>query len=300
MSGYLMALTAVFFWSINIIIASYFATTLEPFEIAFGRWFIACLILVPMAWSGLKRNFRLLADNWLLVVSLAITGIVLDNTLIYYAGRTTSAIDMGLLDVTGPIFLVILSRIFLKTPISGRQIAGLLIAVFGVLVIILQGDLTQIAHFKFVTGDFIMLLNTFCFAVYSLLQAKRPPQISQPTLLAATAFTGVIIILPFLFATVGEHKLIHLQPVDYGVFVYLGIFNSVISYLCWNSALARIGNIKTSIIYYLLPLFSSIGAYLVLHEKIYASQLIGGALVIGGIALVSLKPQTARKEKSAK
>lgn len=52
MSGYLMALTAVFFWSINIIIASYFATTLEPFEIAFGRWFIACLILVPMAWSG--------------------------------------------------------------------------------------------------------------------------------------------------------------------------------------------------------------------------------------------------------
>ena len=134
MSGYLMALTAVFFWSINIIIASYFATTLEPFEIAFGRWFIACLILVPMAWSGLKRNFRLLADNWLLVVSLAITGIVLDNTLIYYAGRTASAIDMGLLDVTGPIFLVILSRIFLKTPISGRQIAGLLIAVFGVLV----------------------------------------------------------------------------------------------------------------------------------------------------------------------
>lgn len=112
MSGYLMALTAVFFWSINIIIASYFATTLEPFEIAFGRWFIACLILVPMAWSGLKRNFRLLADNWLLVVSLAITGIVLDNTLIYYAGRTASAIDMGLLDVTGPIFLVILSRIF--------------------------------------------------------------------------------------------------------------------------------------------------------------------------------------------
>ncbi|MBP3418679.1 MAG: DMT family transporter [Alphaproteobacteria bacterium] len=84
------------------------------------------------------------------------------------------------------------------------------------------------------------------------------------------------------------------------MFVYLGIFNSVISYLCWNSALARIGNIKTSIIYYLLPLFSSIGAYLVLHEKIYASQLIGGALVIGGIALVSLKSQTAPKEKSAK
>lgn len=288
MSGYLMALTAVFFWSINIIIASYFATKLEPFEIAFGRWFIASLILIPTAWTGLRQNFGLLLDNWRLVVSLAVTGIVLDNTLIYYSGRTASAIDMGLLDVTGPIFLVILSRIFLKTPISGQQIAGLLIAIFGVLVIILQGDLMQIAHFKFVSGDFIMLLNTFCFAVYSLLQAKRPPQISQSAMLAATAFTGVVIILPFMFATVGEHKLIHLQPADFGVFLYLGIFNSVVSYLCWNSALARIGNIKTSIIYYLLPLFSTIGAYLVLHERVYASQLVGGVLVIGGIALVSL------------
>ena len=201
-SGYFLALTAIFFWSFNLIIASYFATSLEPFEIAFGRWFVASLILVPMAWTGIKQNFSLLLKSWKLVISLAITGIVLDNTLIYYAGRTASAINMGLLDVTGPIFLVILSRIFLKTPISLQQILGLIIAVFGVIVIILQGDLTQLRHFKLVSGDLIMLFNTFCFAVYSLLQAKRPPQISQSAMLGATAVAGVIIIVPFLFGTV--------------------------------------------------------------------------------------------------
>lgn len=290
-SGYLLALTAIFFWSINIIIASYFATSLEPFEIAFGRWFIACLILVPLAWKDLKANWNLLWRHWPLVLTLAITGIVLDNTLIYYAGRTASAIDMGLLDVTGPIFLVVLSRIFLKTPISGQQILGLAVAVFGVVVIILQGDLTQLSKFKFVSGDFIMLLNTFLFAVYSLLQAKRPPQVSQSAMLASTAVVGVIIIAPFLFSTVSLPKLASLQPIDYGVFIYLGVCNSVISYLAWNTALAKIGNVRTSIIYYLLPLFSGIEAYLVLHEKLYWSQFVGGALVIGGIALVSLSGQ---------
>ena len=287
-SGYFLALTAIFFWSFNLIIASYFATSLEPFEIAFGRWFVASLILVPMAWTGIKQNFSLLLKSWKLVISLAVTGIVLDNTLIYYAGRTASAINMGLLDVTGPIFLVILSRIFLKTPISLQQILGLIIAVFGVIVIILQGDLTQLRHFKLVSGDLIMLFNTFCFAVYSLLQAKRPPQISQSAMLGATAVAGVIIIVPFLFGTVSLAKLESLQLSDFAVFIYLGIFNSVLSYLSWNTALARIGNIKTSIIYYLLPLFSGIEAYLILHEKLYWSQLIGGILVIGGIALVSL------------
>lgn len=300
-SGYLLALTAIFFWSVNIIIASYFAASLAPFEIAFGRWFIACLILVPMAWKDLKRNWKLLWEKWPLVLTLALTGIVFDNTLIYYAGQTASAIDMGLLDVTGPIFLVVLSRIFLKTPISGQQILGLAIAVFGVIVIILQGDLTQLSKFKLVSGDFIMLLNTFMFAVYSLLQSKRPPQVTQGALLASTAVVGVIIIFPFMLMTVSAAKLLSLQPIDYGVFIYLGVCNSVISYLAWNTALAKIGNVKTSIIYYLLPLFSGIEAYLFLHEKLYWSQFVGGVLVIGGIALVSLagRKQEAQQPQAA-
>lgn len=194
---------------------------------------------------------------------------------------------------------MILSRIFLKTPISLQQILGLIIAVFGVIVIILQGDLTQLRHFKLVSGDLIMLFNTFCFAVYSLLQAKRPPQISQSAMLGATAVAGVIIIVPFLFGTVSLAKLESLQLSDFAVFIYLGIFNSVLSYLSWNTALARIGNIKTSIIYYLLPLFSGIEAYLILHEKLYWSQLIGGILVIGGIALVSLHKSAEQEPRAA-
>lgn len=296
-SGYLMAITAIFFWSFNIIVASYFATALAPFEIAFGRWFVASLVLVPLAWRGLRDNFSLLLKNWELVISLALVGIVFDNTLIYYAGRTAPAIDMGLLDVTGPIFLVILSRLFLKTPITTQQIWGLSIAIVGVLVIIVQGNLTQLLHFKFVDGDFIMLLNTLCFAVYSLLQSKRPKEISQSTLLGATAIMGLIMITPFLFLTVSEYNLTHLKLVDYGVFIYLGIFNSVISYLCWNSALARLGNIKTSIIYYLLPLFSTLEAYFLLNEKIFLSQLLGGCLVIGGIALVSIHRSSKKRSR---
>lgn len=300
--GYLFALAAIFFWSFNLIIASYFATSLTPWEIAFGRWFVACLILVPMAWKGLKKNRKLLVQNLELIFWLAITGIVLDNTLIYYAGETASAINMGLLDVTGPIFLVVMSWTILKSPITFRQVTGLLIAIFGVLIIILQGNLTELAKVKFVAGDFWMLLNTFCFAVYSFLQVKRPPEISQPTMLAATAVLGVILIFPIMLFTVDETQFFNLKPIDFEVMIYLGIFNSVLSYLAWNSALARIGNIKTSIIYYLLPLFSGIEAYFILGEKIYSSDIIGGILIIGGIMVVTLRktapqPQTEKDLK---
>ncbi len=285
--GYALALTAVFFWSFNLIIASYFATSLQPFEIAFGRWFVAAFVLIPLAWNGLKRNYRLLLEHSWLIVALALTGIVWDNTLIYYAGRTASAVNMGLLDITGPIFMVLLSMIFYKMKIDWKQMLGLLTAVLGVMVIIVQGDFSRLAQVKFVRGDWLMLANTFCFAVYSLLQARRPEQISQTTLLAATVIVGLIIIYPFMITTVGIDGLRRLQWQDWAVFAYLGIFNSVISYLSWNTALNKIGSLKTGVIYYLLPLFAGAEAYFILHEKLYASQLVGGILIIGGIALVS-------------
>ena len=81
--------------------------------------------------------------------------------------------------------------------------------------------------------------------------------------------------------------------------IYLGIFNSVLSYLAWNTSLAKIGNVKAGIIYYLLPIFSGIEAYFILGEKIYASEIAGGILVISGIMLTSLPRKKQPQVKSA-
>ena len=171
--GYLLAVTAIFFWSWNIIVATGFASSLAPLEIAFGRWLVAACILLPLAWKRLAAGRKMLLKHAPLVVGLAVTGIVLDNPLIYFAGHTASAVNIGMLDMTGPIFLVLLSRIFLKTEISRRQFAGLIVAVIGVVVIILDGDFTRLSRVKLVSGDFFVLANTFGFAVYSLLQSLK-------------------------------------------------------------------------------------------------------------------------------
>ena len=114
-------------------------------------------------------------------------------------------------------------------------------------------------------------------------------------MLAATAVVGAVILLPLMLLTTPPALLRRFNGEDLAVIFYLGVFNSVLSYLAWNSALAAIGNVKTSIIYYLLPLFSGMEAYLFLGEKLYSADFIGGILVIGGIALVSLKRKAKEK-----
>ena len=286
--GYILALAAVILWSFNLVIADYFAATLTPFELAFGRWLIAVIVLLPFTLSGIIRNYKVLFRHIWLILFLAVFGIVLNNTLIYYAGQTSSAIDMGLLDVTGPLFIVILSWIWNKAPIKIMQIIGLLLACWGVVEIVTNGDLRQLGKIKPVIGNLWMLINCFIFAVYSVLQSRRPKDISQAQLLEVSALIGTIIMLPLMLSTTPKSQLLALNTEEFLVILYLGVANSVIAFLAWNIALNKIGSIKTGVIYYLMPLFGGIEAHFTLGEKLYTSEIIGGIFILAGVVCTTI------------
>ncbi len=281
--GYLLALVAVFFWSFNVVIAQQYATDLTPIEFAFGRWVFALVILLPWTVRDMWRHRSFWRQNAVWLIGLAVSGVVLDNTLIYLAGHTIDAVTMSLLNLLGPIFLVFLSAFFLHVPVRGGQIIGIMVAVVGVFVIITGGA----RRLSFQIGDVWIVLNALCFAVYSFLQYRRPATLSQTTLLSATVLVGVVILLPFFLYQTPIERIRAFSVTDYSLFIYLGIFNSVLSYLCWNSALGRIGSLKTGIVYYLLPVMSTAESAFFLGTPIGWAQVLGGIAVIAGVYTVS-------------
>lgn len=294
--GYLLAIIAVFLWSLNPIISNYFATSLAPLEIAFSRWLIASTILICITHKELWQNRQWFISHLKYLLSLAICGIVITNTLVYYAGHTASAINISLLNTLGPIFLLILSHFFLKKTISYKQIISIFFILLGVIIIIFKGNFSSISSVQLVPGDFIILINAFCFAVYSLLQSKRPSYISQTALLASSSILGVLVLFCLMIIIVPQHQLTNLKTIDYCLFVYLGIFNSIFAYLSWNTALHRLGSIKIAAIYYTLPLFSTTEAYFLLGERINLSQILGGFLVISSIIYANYcSPKDSKK-----
>ena len=281
--GYGFALTAVFLWSQNILLAQGFKDTILPLEFAFGRWMIALIILLPIAGKNVwhYRAYFKQKEMWLL--GLALSGIVLTNTLIYMAARTIDSVTISLLNLPAPIFLAILTAVFLKQKIGLGQSAGMAVAIGGVLVILMGGSSASSINLR--SGDLWMILNALCFAIYSFLQTKRPAFLSQITLLTATVFVGVLILSPAFLGFDWRHFLT-LGIKEWLVLAFLGIFNSVLAYLMWNSALTRIGPVKTGIVYYLQPVFSILGAALFFGTSIRPIQMIGGCVIITGIWMV--------------
>lgn len=284
--GYGTALCAVFLWSLNVLIAQRFATALTPVEFAFGRWVCALLILAPIGGRGVWQARTYFYHHWKWVVGLALSGIVLDNTLIYLAAQTVQAVDLSLLNLLGPIFLTVLVAVVLHHPVGSAAWVGMTLAVAGVMIILTNGAITHIGRMPLKIGILWMIINAFCFAVYSFLQYRRPPFMSQTALLTMTVGVGVVILAPWFGVRAVESRFVP-GLTDWAIFVYLGVFNSVLAYLAWNSALARIGAIKTGVIYYLQPVFSIIGAACVFGSRLTWAQGTGGVLVLIGVIIVN-------------
>lgn len=285
--GYLMGIGAVFFWSFNVIIARGLVGVLSPVQISFGRWFFAALFLLPFTAKVMLRDKELIAAHFKLIFAQSMTGVVLMNLLVYYAGQTTSAINMSLLGTVGPIFLVVFSALLLHVKVSMKQLSGFAAALLGVLTIITRGNLFNLEKFTFVIGDLWMLAMTVMFGLYGVLQSKKIEGLSSVSQLSAVITVAVIVFLPFFLMSLAVNPPGSVSGNVWMILIYMGVLPSLFSFFCWNGALERLGGLKTSLIYYLMPVFSTIEAYFLLGEKISAPQVYGGLLVVIGVFIAA-------------
>ena len=285
--GALFALLATLLWSVNMVIASGIKGHIPPIGLAFWRWTIACIVLAPFAFKSTIEDFKIVKKHiWYLVLT-ALLGITVFNTLIYFAGKTTSAINLSLIAISIPLFIVVLSRIIFKEKLSSIKIAGIVTIITGVLVLITKGSLLALLHMNFTIGDLLMLVACFFFAYYTILVRQKPDELSPKVFLFSVFVLGVIFLFPFYLWEHLFYKKVILDTKTIVVTIYVGLFASMVSYYLWNEAIRLIGTSKTALIYYLIPVFSGILAYFFLGQAIVITQIISMGIIITGLLITN-------------
>lgn len=287
--GVLFALFATMLWSVNMVIASGLKGHIPPVGLAFWRWTVAYIVLAPFAIKSTIKSFKIVKKHIRYLCITAVLGITVFNTLIYFAGKTTSAVNLSLIAISIPLFIVVLSRIIFKEKVSNIKIVGIATIITGVLVLISKGSLQAILHINFTIGDLLMLVACLFFAYYTILVRQKPEELTSKVFLFSVFFIGTIVLLPFYMY---EH--IYYQKVIFDtktvlVTAYVGICASLISYYLWNEAIRLIGTSKTALIYYLIPVFSGILAYFFLNQAILPTQIISMAIIILGLFISNKK-----------
>jgi len=288
--GISLAIVAVVIWSGNFVIARGISHRIGPVSLAFYRWGLATILLAPFAWKKTIADKKaiLARPGYLFFASL--TGIVLFNTLVYVAGHHTTAINLALIGTTSsPIFATIMAVIFLKDRPGVFRIAGMFVCISGIILLISRGSLETLMAFHFSEGDLWVMGGAMAFAIYNVMVRKKPANISTLPFLFVIFAAGTVMLFP---AFLLEHR--SSAPVVWDTsllvtIVYLGLGNSIISFLCWNLAIEKIGTGRTVLFGNLIPVFSILEAVLFLGEKMTSLHIISGLIVISGLVLANLK-----------
>lgn len=290
--GFACAIATVILWSGNFVVARGLSDSIGPFALSFWRWLVAVIFLMPFALKPLLKKKSWLKENIAYLVLVSALGITIFNALIYYAGRTSSAINLSLIAITFPIFILILSRIFLAEKISWNKLVGIVLVIAGVLLLVSKGQLSVLKELEFAVGDLLMLLAALIFAVYSMLLKRMPAGIKASEFQLASFILGLVFIVPFYLL---ELYFLPAQPFEQTTILsilYVGVFSSLVAFILWSKAIAYIGAVNAGMVYYSMPVFSGTLAIWLLGESVTIFHLYSTLLIFLGIILaVVYKPK---------
>ena len=271
-------------WAGNAVVARGIVDTFPPVSMAFWRWSLATLILLPFAWKQAVLDWKIVLAHWKILVLLAVTGISVFNTLIYSAVQTTTAINVTLIQTLMPAVIIVFSRLILKDKIGLVQTVGVAVSMAGALVVIMHGQLSNLLQLAFVRGDLLMFLGVIFYAVYSVFLRKRPAM-HPVSLLFYIMALGSLGLLPIYIWEGINYSLSGLNTTFILSILYFALFPSLAAYFCWNKGVELIGANRAGLFINLVPVFAAFMAVVWLNETLEWFHFMGLFLVVSGMAL---------------
>jgi len=284
MLPYVLLTTAPLCWAGNVVLARGIVDIIPPVSLAFWRWSIAFLILLPFAFNHARKDGKLFLTHWKIICFLAVTGISLFNTLLYLSVQTTTAINAALIQTTMPATIILITLVAFKEKISRIQTFGVVLCMLGAFIVVLRGKFSNFLNFSFVEGDLLMFLAVLLYALYSAFLRKRPP-IHPLSFLLFTIGVGSLGLLPVYLWEISCSGPFLVDSTAVFSILYVAVFPSLVAYLCWNRGVELIGANRAGLFINLIPIFASFMAIAWLDESLKTFHCVGLLLVFAGMVL---------------
>lgn len=271
----LFPLLAVLIWSLNAVVSKLAAGAIAPAAISFYRWLLALLVLTPFVLPGLWRNRQALRPHLGKLLVLGLLGMVLYQSLAYYAAHSVSALFMGILSSLIPLLTILFSIALLGiAPTRGMALGGLVWLVSA-------GHPEQLLTHGIGSGELMMFAASASYACYGVLTRRWAIPLPNWQSLYVQILFGVLLLLPNFLLTADTTLTAQNLP----LVLFAGIPASLVAPFLWIQGVMRLGANTTSIFMNLTPLFTAVIAVLFLHEQLHSYHLIGGGVTLLGVFL---------------
>lgn len=300
MSGIIAILTATIVWGAGSPIFKYALSDIPPFTLAFIRFFTASFIFLPLALSHYKK---MSAKLWWHLVMGAFWGIGINVSFFFLGLRLAPSINATIVSSLGPILLYVLSLRLLKEKPHPQIIHGMLISLFGVLIIIFAPiikstqlhTLTEQAGFSSFLGNLCFIAAMIGGIMITIDNKQLVGKVHPYTVTGFQFLIGSLAFVPFMLPELQSWSFQELTDKSWIGIIYGVFFSSALAYFAQNYALTKLTAQQAGIFTYIMPIAAVLVAIPLLGEFPDIFFIVGSVAVFIGILVGERHVKRKRK-----
>ena len=262
-------------WGLNFVAMKFLLAHISPVNLVLFRFFIGSILLfLLLFFSG---DVKIPRRDFLYLCFLGIIGITIYQFFFTYALKYTSVTNVSIIINSAPLYGGILSSLFGFEKFNKKRILCIITGFFGVFIIITKGTFSLEPGDA--TGNILAVVSSFLWALYTILSKPLLDRHSPLKVTTYSMITGSVLLIPFVPFYLDVNELARLSFSGWAILSFTVVFSIVIAFFLWYRGVKKIGPSRTIIYQYSIPVFASFFAYLLIHERLYFSQLMGAAIV---------------------
>ena len=284
----ILLILSMFAWGSLYPISKSAMLAIDPLLMAFLRYFVGLLPLLPLYYIERKKHPIPLSGKemmeFFLLGQLGITSFAL---LLFFGINLSSATNGSLLTNTQPIFAVMLAPLLIGEAFSWKRMAGAAIGFTGMLLITSAGSISGLTGSRAFTGNLLLLGASASMTIYNIYLKKGIRKFGGlvPTVLTIASGTIVLFLVVVILKGFSPF-LISWSLKNIGVTLYLGIAATSIPYLLFNKALREVDVVSASGFKFLIPVSGMLLSVFILKEIPTLLTYAGTVLILGSIYFV--------------
>jgi drug/metabolite transporter (DMT)-like permease len=274
-------------WGSTFVITKVSAREIPPLTLAFLRFAIATVALLPLAWSrgGMKRLPNPIPAAPLFWMALA--GIAFFTIAFNYALVHASATQGALIYALGPAAIAV------------TRTLGIILSTLGVGIVILAGQESGGDAPNPLLGAFWMVGAISAWAVYTI-YAKRLAHADQVIVTTCISALGALMLLPLSAMELARVESLPMPSLRAWMgLLFLGVVASSLAYVAYNYALRVLDASLVGVFTNLDPIVGVLTAAMFLSETLQTWQIVGGAIALGGMWLASTSTASVTQPASS-
>jgi drug/metabolite transporter (DMT)-like permease len=286
---YLLLILTTLGWGGNAVASRMAVGQVSPMMLTSARWGLVLAIMLLFCRRQIALGLPQVRAQWKAVLLMGATGFTGFNALNYVAAHYTSAVNLSIIQGTIPLMVLFGGRLLHPAPLRIGQIAGVAVALLGVVVVASNGHLETLTRLRFNIGDLMMLAATVLYSGYTIALRGRTGGAGALGFFFGLASAAFLTSLPLLAVEAAHGGFQAPTLKGWAILAYIALAPSFISQVFFLRAVTLIGPARAGLFINLVPVFGALLAVLVLSEPLGLHQVTALALVLGGIALAERK-----------